>query len=82
MGQVLMQCGHSANAEHDGKPACAICIGIIAGATVEDETPNLEGRLSRCGCGHTEPSSLNLPFFEYLPERPFDRHYCGCRGFD
>ena len=27
-------------------------------------------------------SRTSLPFFEAQPGEPFDRHYCGCRGWD
>jgi len=26
-------------------------------------------------------SSYSLPFFEHCPDKPFDRHYCGCSGW-
>lgn len=62
----MMLCGHAANATNgEGKPSCAICAGIHAGADMVAETPNLEGRLAKCGCGRTEPSSTKLAFFEY-----------------
>ena len=28
------------------------------------------------------PSSVSLPFFEHRPDEPFDRHFCGCWGWD
>lgn len=28
------------------------------------------------------PSSENLPFFEYKPNMPLDKFYCGCFGWD
>jgi hypothetical protein len=48
------------------------------------EKPNLEGRKAQCGlgCGAEEDSNPELPFFEYLPDREFDRYYCGCMGWD
>lgn len=27
-------------------------------------------------------SSTSLPFFEHRPDRQFDRHFCGCWGWD
>ena len=34
----------------------------------------------RCQC--ERPSSSNLAFFEYTPDKPFDNFYCGCHGWD
>lgn len=39
-------------------------------------------------CGHhaictcSASSSPSLPFFEYLPDKPYDKYYCGCWGWD
>lgn len=66
MTKVMMKCGHAANADHDGSPACAICAGINRGwDEVDDENVLLTGREARCSCGHVRPSNVNLPFFEY-----------------
>jgi hypothetical protein len=27
-------------------------------------------------------SSVDLPFFEHHPDKPFDEYYCGCFGWD
>lgn len=86
----LMACGHAANATNvkTGQPACAICVGIHAGAeTVAASPPDLLGRHARCiGCRNVTPSdapsSLSLPFFQYHPEQDFDAFYCGCFGWD
>lgn len=81
-----MKCGHAANArDENGNPVCVICFGIVGGATEIDESPpSLEGRMARCDECHksTQPSSTNLPFFEYKPGSPEDVYYCGCRGWD
>lgn len=65
MSQTMMKCGCAANALRtmpDGTkvPSCVIheCVETI-------EPPNLDGRIARCYCGNTRPSSLDLAFFEY-----------------
>lgn len=86
MSPQVMKCGHSANATTaDGKPACAICVGIRPGAEEIDDRPaDLTGRSARCVYGpHGEqPSSYELAFFEHRPSEPQDRYYCGCYGWD
>ena len=72
MTEVLMRCGHQANATNTaGEPCCAICAGL----TVEAEIPSdadmdalCADRIARCGCGLERPSSdrARLAFFEYL----------------
>lgn len=82
---AMMKCGHAANATRgDGSPVCVICIGIIDGADVVDETPpSLEGRMAKCGsCSATVPSAVDLPFFKHLPGFGFDSYYSGCRGWN
>lgn len=66
----MMQCGHVANATRgDSFPVCAICIGIDPrGALVVAQLPDLTGRIARCGCGATSPSSRKLPFFLFRGE--------------
>ncbi len=44
----MMKCGHAANAEHDGKPACVICAEIKDGDYEIDEGMVLTGRRARC----------------------------------
>ena len=81
----LMRCGHSANATNeDGAPVCVICIGLTPDASEMAPTPNLVGRTARCSYGDhaRKPSSTDLAFFEYLPDQPDDRYYCGCHGWD
>lgn len=88
MPDILMKCGCRANATHNGEPSCVIHVGLTPDALVQAETPNLEGRFAYCYyCKREEPSSLQLPFFEYKPEHAsrgpeWDRYYCGCRGWD
>lgn len=84
----LMQCGHVAQG-HDGNgnPVCVICVGFHHGArVVHDNPPDLTGRRSRCtyyrSCGTECDSTYGLPFFEHKPGFEYDRHYCGCMGWD
>lgn len=80
---TMMQCGHSANAQDDqGKPVCVICAGIAPGWDVPASEPDLTGRKAKCA-GHAEvPSSTDLAFFSYQPEKPYDSYYCGHGGWD
>lgn len=51
----------------------------------KEVTPEqLKGRIAKCGhgCGAMQSSSLNLAFFEYLPNQTVDRYYCGCFGWN
>lgn len=84
MSTVAMQCGHTANAtSSDGKPACAICVGIHPGATEPGPPSDLTGRTARCAYGGIAvPSNASLPFFEHRPDKPHDLYYCGCFGWD
>lgn len=87
MSTKLMKCGHSANAKKvpSGEPCCSICFGIKEGADeIAEEQPNLVGRKAKCCYGPHKivDSSLDLAFFEYLPEHQYDRYYCGCYGWD
>jgi hypothetical protein len=49
------------------------------------------GRMNECNYGEShesichceQPSSLEqLAFFTYEPDKPYDRFYCGCHGWD
>lgn len=82
---MLMKCGHTAQGVKNGKPVCAICIGIKEGAETPDEKQiNLENRTAKCCYGNHghKPSNLNLPFFEHRPTKDTDEYYCGCHGWD
>ncbi len=92
---VLMACGHVAQGVNgNGDPVCVVCFGIREGATIVAEKPSLEGRRAYCSYAtgrdgespkvHSEgvPSSWDLPFFSYRPERETDTYYCGCWGWD
>lgn len=78
--KYLMKCGHVANSvTADGKPFCVIC----GCENVAIKTYELEGRKARCSyCGKTVESNLNLPFFEFRPDKEYDSYYCGCGGWD
>lgn len=79
MTTPMMKCGHAANATCEGKPCCVIC----GEHTVDDNPPSLEGRTAKCYCGTSEPSDPSrLAFFEYLPNKPHDKFYCGCDGWN
>lgn len=81
----LMQCGCAANARDEkGNPVCVVHLGIVEGADKVAEVPNLTGRRAQCcyNCGSEVDSSLDLAFFEYLPDNPTDRYYCGCWGWE
>lgn len=65
---IMMKCGHAANAiDEKGNPCCVICISINKEAEqIEDNPPDLKGRLAKCGCcKNKEKSSFGLAFFEY-----------------
>lgn len=47
----------------------------------EEVTPPRVAFCAQCG-GNPKPSSKNLAFFEAIPDKPDDRYYCGCRGWD
>lgn len=89
----MMECGHAANAsDGNGNPSCVICVGIVPGAQITVETPNLEGRMARCTYRHDRagrehmvfrPSSNTLAFFNHRPDQEQDEFYCGdCWGWD
>lgn len=49
MNKPMMGCGHAANAtDGNGKPSCAICIGIHTKASTIVESPDLSDRKARC----------------------------------
>lgn len=66
MKMSLMKCGHTAMAvDENGNPCCVICHGDPRSQIVEEDLPDLTGRLAKCDCGNTRESSIELPFFEY-----------------
>lgn len=79
----VLRCGHVANAEDwRGNPCCAICAGLIPGWDEPVPSPVLDGRTAKCYCGKELPSSLELAFFAYRPERKQDSFYCGHAGWN
>ncbi|MDD5547112.1 MAG: hypothetical protein PHO67_08180 [Candidatus Omnitrophica bacterium] len=91
----LMKCGCVAPAiTRDGKPACVVHAGKPEALQLDRMVKGnhgLEGRKAKCSCRHEGPragiptttdSYWCLPFFEYHPDKEFDRFYCGCFGWD
>jgi hypothetical protein len=82
----LMDCGHSANAtDQDGNPSCVICYMVGGEIPAPVEAPSFEGRIAKCPyatCKSERPSSTELAFFRYLPEKDYDEFYCGCHGWN
>src|SRR3990167_10586181 len=59
-------------------PSCVVhnCIEQI-------DSPTLDGRTARCGCGKTRPSSLDLAFFEYMGDgSPTATEKCKCGAIE
>jgi hypothetical protein len=88
MADVMMKCGHVANAVRRvaGRdiPVCAICDGFDRRSEqVDNSAPSLEGRQARCSCGAITPSSVRLAFFEYRgPGSPRSQEQCAHCGFN
>ena len=83
MKNIVMKCGHTANAVKlvKGKkiPCCVICDCTEPC----EKSISLDGRKARCTyCGHTAKSDISLPFFEYRPNEKYDKYYDGCFGWD
>lgn len=83
----MMECGRAANAkDKEGKPVCAICVGIDRRANVVAKNPpDLTGRSARCSyfesCKRSAPSSSELAFFEYQGAESHSAGYCKNCGF-
>jgi len=84
MKDILMKCGHVANAiDENGNPCCAICLPKKEAMEIKEENPSLEGRKAKCSdCGNIVDSSYDLSFFEYKPNEEYDSFYDGCCGWD
>lgn len=73
---AMMKCGHSANAiDERGNPVCAICFGIVAGAIVRAEAPDLTGRIAEC-MYHVEANDQVLPVSHSLNTDQIKRSTC------
>ena len=85
MSDRILKCGCSAQAKikRPGEDWVEGC-GVHMCSEFLEEQPNLEGRMAYCAYGrHGEkPSDPKLAFFEYRPNMPTDRYYCGCYGYD
>ena len=91
MKSVMLACGCRAHGTHgnahdglpENHPSCVVHFekGDLRACTVV-ESPNLEGRLAKCLCGRSKPSSLDLAFFEYVgPGSPESTNRCKCGYF-
>src|ERR1700760_2938793 len=61
--RTMMKCGCVSQGTINGIAGC-----LVHDCTEAMEMPNLEGREAKCHCGKTQPSSPNLPFFEFCGE--------------
>ena len=78
-----MKCGCRAQGTtvKDGKEI-PVCVTHLCFEPME-EIPDLTGRQAICSmCKKKKDSSIDLPFFEYHPDKEYDWYYCGCRGWD
>ena len=83
--EILMKCGHTANATYgnDNQPCCLICAPKPEAFEIVVNLPNLTGRKAKCSdCNNIVDSNWDLPFFEYRPNEKYDKYYCGCWGWD
>lgn len=80
--RFLMACGHVDNGTCNGEPACVIC-GCRTPVREVLGSEGMDGRKAKCSdCKTMVDSKWTLPFFKHSPDQPFDRYYCGCRGWD
>ena len=83
MKNCIMRCGHASSGLYEGKPVCVVCAPDPRAFEIDENIPNLEGREAKCNeCGLIVKSRLDLPFFEYRPDKNYDSFYSGCRGWD
>jgi hypothetical protein len=70
---------------------CVICAGIDKGYNICADKPSLKGRKARCDYwrskdkhqpGDEVDSKWSLAFFEYRPDKEYDKYYCGCFGWN
>jgi hypothetical protein len=79
---VMLKCGCAAHARKkvgdDWVPSC-----ITHNCTEQVEAPSLAGRIARCDCGNTQPSSLKLAFFEFKGDGSREAtEKCKCGAID
>lgn len=72
MTEVMMGCGHAANAVQviDGEryPVCAICVGLDPMAQVEIKPPDLTGRFAKCAYNNpNNPDAVKTHMNEPIP---------------
>lgn len=86
--EKILKCGCAPVAKDEQGNHVCITHGCREEAPI-DLDKALEGREAKCAyCGvkclsKNHPGFIGLPpFFEYLPDREFDRYYCGCQGWD
>ncbi len=81
MSKKILKCGCAPNA-YDGETGKGCC--IIHNCYEEmNIQPDLTGRIAKCEyCSKKMPSSTDLPFFSYHPDKEYDNYYCGCMGWD
>lgn len=85
-----MKCGHMASGQDEkGNPVCIICSSTKNDkeskrvAKIYTNNDDLKGREAGCYyCKHTTESRWDLPFFQHNANKPYDKYYCGCRGWD
>lgn len=84
MPDLMMKCGHAANAQGPTGPCCAICSLLNPDAYVVGAPPDLTGRKATCcGARSTVPSSPSLAFFEYRgPGSPTATDRCVRCGYN
>ena len=81
----IMACGCMAQGHERTRDGTTIPCCITHGCTeIAKEIPDLTHRVSRCVyCGHEEPSSYALAFFEYRGRGSrYATHYCKCGRLD
>ena len=81
---LMMKCGHRANATCNGEPSCVICAGIKEGYN-EVDTTEIDFSERECICTSCKKivnSNNAVAFFEHRPNEKYDQHYDGCRGWD
>lgn len=78
----MLKCGCAAHARKkvgdEWVPSCVVhdCIAQVV-------APSFDGRMARCDCGKLQPSSVELPFFQYQGEgSPEATEKCKCGAIE